>query len=315
MTSARAAKTPRRILCLGMPVRDMLFRVDNVPARGAKVPATQFAPISGGNAPNAAVAIARLGGLARLCGPMGEAGISADTFILDQLAREGIDLAHIVRVPGAITAASAILIDATGERSAATYRDPKLWQVVLPASDVLLDGVDAVLTEDRCAPFVAAVCRDARARGIPVVVDADRAMPADDPLLEVASHLIFSAEALRATTGKDDLAAALTRLKPHTQAFLGATDGERGALWLALDGTTRHTLAFPVETVDTLGAGDVFHGAFALAMAEAAPLEAALTFAAAAAALKCSRVGGPFGAPQRADVEGFLARVPVPRGA
>jgi sugar/nucleoside kinase (ribokinase family) len=60
--------------------------------------------------------------------------------------------------------------------------------------------------------------------------------------------------------------------------------------------------------VDTLGAGDVFHGAFALAITEKQELRAALRFASAAAALKCTRFGGAFAAPQRAEVEALLSQ-------
>jgi len=308
MTSPRDSQKPRRVLCIGMPVRDMTFHVEDVPARGQKIQASQFEAISGGNGPNAAIAIARLGAQVRLAGPTGDAGERGTEFIFDQLAREGIDLQHIVHVAGAVTPISSILMDPSGERSGITYRDPRLWTVQLAASEILLDGVDAILTESRCARFIAALCDEARARDIPIVVDADRAMSTDDPLLRTATHLIFSAEALRATAGADDLATALGRLAPMTPAFLGVTNGDQGALWFDADGSARHTPAFHVQAVDTLGAGDVFHGAFTVAMAEGSELEPALRFAAAAAALKCTRPGGPFGAPQRAEVQAFLTR-------
>ncbi len=74
------------------------------------------------------------------------------------------------------------------------------------------------------------------------------------------------------------------------------------------DGTAlRRSPAFPVKAVDTLGAGDVFHGAFALALAEGRDAPAAMRFGSAAAALKCSRLGGSTGAPTRAEVEAFMA--------
>jgi len=313
MTSARDpkagdSKTPRRILCLGMPVRDMTFRVEDVPARGDKIQASRFDEICGGNAPNAAVAIARLGGRARLSGPMGDAREQGTAFLLERLQSEGIETQHVVHVAGAVTPISTILIDSSGERTGITYRDPSLWNVELPASATLLDGVDAILAENRCAKFIIAVCEEARARGIPIVVDADRAMSADEALLHVATHVIFSAEALRATAGTEDLTAALARLAAVSPAFLGVTNGAHGTFWLDTGGAARHTPAFQVTAVDTLGAGDVFHGAFALAIAEGSTLELALRFAAAAAAIKCSRFGGAFAAPQRTEVQAFLTR-------
>jgi sugar/nucleoside kinase (ribokinase family) len=71
-----------------------------------------------------------------------------------------------------------------------------------------------------------------------------------------------------------------------------------------------------VQTVDTLGAGDIFHGAFALAITERRDLPDALRFASAAAALKCTRFGGAFASPQRAEVERFLSEAEsTPRAA
>jgi len=70
---AAAPKTPPRILCIGMPVRDLTFRVQELPARGFKVNASHFDEICGGNALNAAIGIVRLGGRASICGPIGDA--------------------------------------------------------------------------------------------------------------------------------------------------------------------------------------------------------------------------------------------------
>ncbi len=309
--TADTSRAQRRILCIGIPTRDMLLHISALPSRGHKLPADQFSQFSGGNATNAAVAIARLGGKARLTGPIGEN--PADTqFILDLLAAEGIELQHLVRVPGAQTPMSTIWIDAGGERTLVIYRDPKLWTVVLPDTDALLDGVDAILTESRCADFVIGICREARERGIPVVLDADRVMSLQDEILTVSGHVIFSAEALRATTGKDDLIESLTRVADLTPAFLAVTDGAQGTFWLDARRQPRHVASYPVTPVDTLGAGDVFHGAFALAMAEGRDLEWAMRFSSAAAALKCARHGSAYAAPQRAEVEALLAQSAVP---
>ena len=81
-----------------------------------------------------------------------------------------------------------------------------------------------------------------------------------------------------------------------------------GTIWLDEHGELQGTPAFPVHTVDTLGAGDVFHGAFALAITEGQELREALRFASAAAALKCTRFGGAFAAPQRAEVTALLGQ-------
>jgi len=146
------------------------------------------------------------------------------------------------------------------------------------------------------------------------VLDGDQATTPDDPLFAIATHVIFSSEALRATTGVDDLAAArkvMAKVLAKVPAkaapgFLAVTNGPEPILWLE-HGEVRHMAGFPVEAVDTLGAGDTFHGAFALTLAEGRELIPAMRFAAAAAALKCTRFGGISGTPSRDEVDAFLA--------
>ena len=302
---------PPRILCIGIPVRDLTFRIEELPERGAKVNASHFDEISGGNALNAAIGIVRLGGGASLCGPMGDIGETSSRTILDQLKHEGIDTKHIVHMPGLVTPISTILIDPSGERTLVVFRDPELWKVMLPDADTLLEDCSAVLTESRCAEFCTDLCAEARKRGIPVVVGVDRAMSLREGLLTASSHLVFSSEALQATAGIVDDGAALQKIAKLTRSFLASTQGPQGTLWLDENQHLQRTPAFPVDTVDTLGAGDVFLGAFTLAMTENQQLRQALRFASAAAALKCTRFGGAFAAPQRIEVEELLAQAPT----
>ncbi|WP_456640446.1 sugar kinase [Bradyrhizobium sp. USDA 10063] len=303
-----APKIPPRILCVGMPVRDLTFRVRGVPGRGSKENATHFEEICGGNALNAAIAIVRLGGRASICGPIGDARETSSKYMFEKMAHEGIDTKHIVHMPGLVTPISTIMIDPTGERTIVTFRDPELWKVRLPRADVLLDDCAAILTESRCAEFCTDLCAEARKRGIPVIVDVDRAMSLREGLLTASSHLVFSSEPLQETAGVTDDGQALKKIAKLTGSFLAGTRGPRGTIWLNEQGELEETPAFPVHTVDTLGAGDVFHGAFALAVTEGQELRDALRFASAAAALKCTRFGGAFAAPQRTEVEQLLGK-------
>ncbi len=310
-----APKIPPRILCIGMPVRDLTFRIDGLPERGFKVNASHFDEICGGNALNGAIGIVRLGGRASICGPMGDAKETSSKYIFEKLGHEGIETRHIVHMPGLVTPISNIMIDPSGERTIVTFRDPELWKVQLPPSDELLKDCHAILTENRCAEFCTDLCAEARRRGIPVIVDVDRTMSMREGLLTASSHLVFSSEALQATAGVADDAEALKKIARLTPSFLAGTRGALGTLWLDDNGNLQQTPAFPVHTVDTLGAGDVFHGAFALAVTEQQELPEALRFASAAAALKCTRFGGAFAAPQRAEVEEFLNQDRAPRSA
>ncbi|RJF76943.1 sugar kinase [Rhodopseudomonas palustris] len=303
----QTAKPHPRVLCIGIPVRDLTFRIEAVPGRGYKVPASAYQEICGGNALNAAIGIARLGGTARMCGPMGDKDEAAATFIFDKLAEEGIATSELVHMPGLVTPISAVLVDPTGERTIVTFRDPKLWDVELPSADELLADCDAIMIESRCASFATPLCAEARKRDIPVVVDIDSAMSLNQGLLTASSHLIFSAEALHATAGIEDDEASLKKVAALTHAFVAVTRGPKGTLWLDDKQQFQETPAYPVHVVDTLGAGDIFHGGFAVAFSEGQDIPSALRFASAAAALKCTRPGGAFACPSRAEVEAFLA--------
>ena len=314
MAAAKQTGEAKRILCIGMPVRDLIYRIQILPERGEKVRAEHFVELAGGTALNASVGIARLGGRVLFSGPTGDAAETTSAYIFEQVAKEGIST-NVVHVPGTVTPISNVMIDPSGERTVVTFRDPKLWNVTLPDTDTLLDGCDAVLTENRCASFVTELCVEASRRGIPVVLDADVVMSPREGLLAASSHIIFSTEALTATAGTSDLEAALRRIAEQTSSFVAVTRGAQDMTWLDASGQAQTMPTFPVHTVDTLGAGDVFHGAFALAIAEGMAIPDAMRFASAAAALKCTRFGGAFAAPTRPEVEALLAQKPLTASA
>jgi sulfofructose kinase len=270
--------------------------------------------VSGGCAANAAISIARLGGRACFAGPLGgPAGAEAiGDRIMAALAAEGVDCAWCPRVPGVASSMSAICIDPRGERAIVNYRDDRLAAARPNDPSAIVATADAVLADNRFPEFVLPVCAAARARGIPVVLDADKPTRATDVLLGVASHVVFSAEGLRATAATHDLGAGLERIAAEIRAFLAATDGPNGVFWRVpgMQGKSCWMSAFLIQPIDTLAAGDVFHGAFALALAEGRDETDAMRFAAAAAAIKCTRFGGISGAPGRAEVEALVTARP-----
>jgi sulfofructose kinase len=302
----RARPAPK-ILCAGIAVQDIVMRVESFPAPGTKVVAADFIVTGGGCAANAALAVARLNGRAAFAGPLGGPDDAVSERILTDLAAEGVDCGGVVRVAGATASVSLILIDAAGEKSIATRRGHGLGHLLPADADALVADADAVLVDNRFPEFVTAVCQAARQRDIPVVIDLDQATRPDDPLLRLGTHVIASAEALAGTSGGKDFAAALTQLAAHLSGFLAVTDGPNGVYWLEA-GRLRHLPGFPVAAIDTLGAGDIFHAGFALALAEGHALSDSLRFAGAAAALKCTRFGGAAAAARRAEVEAFLAQ-------
>jgi sugar/nucleoside kinase (ribokinase family) len=299
--------SPPAVLCAGIAVQDIVFRVAQFPQPGGKCMTNEFVVVSGGCAVNAAIAVARLGGRAHYAGPLGGESDNVSNQLMAEMAREGIDTSGVVRVTGATAPVSGIMVDAAGERMIVTHRDKRIETARLADPDGLVANVSLLLADNRFPELVRPVCEAARRRGIPVVLDADRPTVEDDPLFAIPTHVIFSGECLRATTGLDDLSAGLQRMAPRTKAFLAVSDGPGPVRYLD-DGAIRTMPVFKVEAIDTLAAGDVFHAGIALALAEGRDPLAAMRFGAAAAGLKCTRFGGSMGAPKRDEVEAFLAR-------
>jgi sulfofructose kinase len=292
---------PPAVLCAGIAVQDIVFRVAQFPPPGGKCMTDEFAIVTGGCAVNAAIAVARLGGRAHFSGPLGDATDTISNQLMEQMAREGVGTAGVVRVAGATAPVSGIMIDRTGERMIATYRDPRIEGARPADPKALVEDMSLVLADNRFPDYVRPICAAARQRSIPVVLDADRPTIEDDPLFAIPTHIVFSSECLRETTGLDDLAEGLKRMAARSQAFLAVSDGA-GPIRYLTGGSVRTVPVFKVEAIDTLAAG------IALALAEGRDVVAAMRFGAAAAGIKCTRFGGSMGSPKRDEVEAFLAR-------
>ena len=277
-----------RIVCAGITTLDFIYAVDVMPSEPLKYRSNAMVTSGGGLAGNAATACARLGASVRLVARLGD-DFWADPMIAE-LERDGVDCKLVRRCPGHRSPVSAVVVDPKGERLVVSYSDPDIpsdtgW---IPAD--LATHADALYAETRWIEAALAVLPQARAAGIPSVLDADR-KPTRPEVLALASHVGFSAPALREFTG-------------IANVYL-VTDGANGA-WYMDGGEVVHVPAFPVTSVDTLGAGDTWHGALAVALAGRQPLERAVRFANAAAALKCTEFGGRKGMPTRPRVEALL---------
>jgi sugar/nucleoside kinase (ribokinase family) len=294
-----------RILCAGGAVQDFIMQVDRFPAPGTKAQASRFVTTIGGQAGNASVAIVRLGGKVSYAGPLGDNDDDIANRAISSLEREGIDCRGAVRAAGATCSASLIMIDAAGEKLIATRRGSGLAGIAPADPSQLVTTADAVLLDNRYPDFALPVGRAALPRGIPRVLDFDRAMELDHALLEVSTHVIVSADALRESTELRDLETGLKTLGEQAPSFVAVSDGPSGVYWLEA-GAVRHMAAFEVQAIDTLGAGDVFHGAFTLRLVETGDVIAAMRFGAAVAAIKCARFGGVAGTPPRDEVDAFL---------
>jgi sulfofructose kinase len=294
-------------LCAGIIVLDEVFQVDRFPRPDEKIQAQSFFIVNGGCAANAAVAVVRLGGRAALAGPLGDDANGER--VLAALAREEVDCSGCQRLAGTPTAVSAIFLDAHGERMIVTHCDERLGAArpINPAR--LVASADAVLADNRFPEFVRPICEAARARGLMVVLDATgrrrsaTSCSASPPTwCSPASVCAPPPGATISPPGSPRLPQRLRRFSPSPLARTTSSGARAGQCARAR--CSRWTRS-------TRWARVVFHGAFTLALAQGHTLAAAIRFAAAAAGLKCTRLGGSRGAPRRGEVEALLARAPA----
>lgn len=305
------ARPAARIVFSGAATFDTIFRMDVLPKGPGKVLPSDAVQVAHGMASSAAAAAAKLGGSSLLFARVGADAIGDK--IIEDLSAAGVDCTFVRRVEGARSPLCAVLVDAAGERLVVPFYDPKLDRSIdwLPLDRVA--AADAALVDVRWPEGAAAVLGAARDAGIPAVLDADVGPPeVIERLSGLATHAVFSEPAATIVTGEADPRRALEALGRRFDNFVAVTAGPEGCFWLDRDaGAVRHLMPPPVVAVDTLAAGDVFHGAFTLAIAEGQAPKDAIAFANAAAALKCRTFGGRLGAPSRDEVVAAMNREEV----
>ncbi len=292
------------VTCVGLAVQDLVFTMDEAILLGEKNFASALGAVGGGPAANAAVAIARLGGDVRLITSLGSDAIGDE--IVAELDGFGVDTSRTRRVD-APSPLSAVVIGDDGDRTIFNRTDPALWTSAVPPTEAELLGSDAVLVDVRWGAGALAAVEAADRLGVPSVIDCDLTEGAVSPaLLRTASHVVFSQPAFERMRTFSS-ASAVESMAKELGGVVAVTKGSDGVLW-SDGGSTRHTPAFRIDALDTLGAGDVFHGAYAVGVAEGRPLDDIVEWASAVAAVKCARAGGRQAFPTRDEVDAFLGR-------
>ena len=291
------------VMCIGQAVQDFVFSVDEMPHAAEKYRASGFQSVGGGPAATAAVAIARLGGVAQLAARVGDDAIAG--LVVAELESYGVDCSLVKRLENCGSSLSAVIVDKAGERMIVNHLDPGMDTSPGWLPQTLPDDVDAVLVDTRWPDGALHALKLAREAGVPSVLDADLPVPADGELIRAATHVAFSAPGLADYCGDADPATGLRAVAATTDAWCCVTLGRDGVVYMS-DGELHKLAAHEVSVSDTLGAGDVWHGAFALGLAERSSTGDAMRFASAAAALKVRNGSGRAGCPTRRNVETFM---------
>ncbi|KIQ04110.1 carbohydrate kinase [Agrobacterium tumefaciens] len=298
----------KHVLCVGAAVLDTLFRVHEMPTGQGKVLPYDMLQIAEGMASSAAYTVHRMGGRASLWGAVGDD--ETGNRILRELAECGIDISGMTIAKGARSALSTIIIDDHGERLIVPFYDHKLHENKRSCTAEDLSPFDAVLVDVRWPELAFDVLTLAASLGKPAILDGDVA-PVEtlEMLAPAATHIIFSEPAAQRLTGTGDVAAMLPILHArYPETFIAVTAGPDGCYWTEpRNPMIHHQPTLAIKAVDTLAAGDVFHGTFALAIAQGLESRDAIQLSSVAAAMKCEVFGGRAGTPTRAQTEMRLA--------
>jgi ribokinase len=296
------------IVVVGSINMDLVAHTRQIPVPGQTVTGTAFDTTPGGKGANQAVAAAHLGYTVYIVGAIGE-----DVFgqaLLDNLAKAGVDATAVARVSGP-SGVAPILIDEKGQNSIVVVpgANGKVDAAAVDRQSALIRSAGMVLCQLELpiatVSRVIALCAEA---GVPVMLDPAPAAPLPDAVFrqvswftpnETEAAFFLNEESTAEDSAKHLLAKGLKGvvLKRGSEGAYVAVAGGKAA-WIK---------AFQVQAVDTVGAGDCFNGAFAVALLEGDDPFAAARFASAAAAISVTRAGAQASMPTRAEVNAFLA--------
>ena len=299
------------VLGIGGCAWDLLGRVAHYPRPGQKTGITDYQEQGGGQAATAMVAVARLGGRAAICGTVGEDRYG-DAIRAD-FHREGVDTSRLILDPGQTSHfAFCAVQEGSGERAIFYFGGSKR---PLQPSDVDAEYVQSarcLLVDTHHPETHIAAAKLAREAGLPVVTDIEHPVEGLEELLRLGTHHILPEHFLLDYLGEKDGEKAATIFRERwAPPVLVVTRGAEGCVAYEGDQVLRQP-AYPVDpVVDTTGAGDVFHGAFAYGLVLGYDLATNLEFAALVAGLKCRRLGGRAGIPTREEMK-ELWRLPLP---
>jgi len=282
------------VLCVGLTTLDVVHHVDGPPRWGRKERSVGGELLAGGPAANAAVTAARLLGSARLLSAVGPGPAAAPAHA--DLAAHGVDLIDLAPPDWHVPVASALVDVHTGERTVVS--PGALGRRAVDGAEYslagLLDGVGVVLLDGHHPRLAARVAAEAARADVPVVLDAGSWKDELDPVLPRVGLAACSAD-LCPPGGRragDDPFGVATVLHRRGVPTVLVTDGPRPIVWSTLDGNRGRVEVPAVKAVDTLGAGDAFHGALAAALAvRAGELPRCAALAAEVAAVRCAHLG------------------------
>ena len=308
--SLNSRPKPADVLCVGENSVDLIALTDHHPQANAKVAMIDYQELPGGEAASAAVGLARLGWRARYLGRFGDDRLGK--FVRARLIEETVEVSDSIVTEDEKNRLAVILVDRrTGDRTVLWRRSPHLALRPGDITDRAIASARVLLVGSDDVDAMTLAARRARTAGVRVVGDLEHVHPDTAGLLQQLDVVVMATAFPTAFTGEANLGAALGEIAALSRApLVCVTLGKEGSLAL-VNGTELRVPAFPIDVVDTTGAGDLFRAGLIarwLAMPIQPEAEDLLRYASAVAALNCRGLGAQTAAPSAAEVQALLAR-------
>lgn len=278
---------PYDVLAIGVAAVDDLLYVSSYPPSNVKVAVIASERHGGGPACTAIAAVSTLEGRSAYCARLGEDDLS--TYIERLLQQRNVDTSHIIRDSEAAPYHSSIVVDLHGNRN--VFYNASMFRSLTSdnLADSLILSAELVLLDHVAEPALTEIAKKIRNLGVPILGDIEGHSESALRLADLVDHLVVPIDFARWASNSVNPLDACAYLAQTRRANTIVTAGSDGCYYTSgTDSYITHFPAFKVETFDTNGCGDIFHGAFALAVARNFSLDHAITFASAAAAVKAS---------------------------
>lgn len=301
----------KKIVVIGSSNTDMIIKMSRIPAPGETILGGTFSTAPGGKGANQAVAAARAGGDVTFIARVGNDMFGQEALV--GFVNDNIDITHVTTDPVAPSGVASIFVDQNGQNSIAVAsgananlspNDIEKAAEDIKSADILVMQLETPIET------VTAAAKIAHDNGVKVILNPAPAQTLSDDLLKTISILTPNESEAQLLTGipvntEEDATKAAKAILDRGVETVMITLGPKGVL-TATSNKTILTPAFKVDPIDTTAAGDVFNGSLAVAIAEGKPLEVAILFANAAAALSVTKLGAQPSAPTRKDIDDFL---------
>ncbi|MBU0518087.1 hypothetical protein KKA00_06985 [bacterium] len=294
----------------GLCAWDTILLFNRFPGPNEKWVVSGRATSGGGPVPTALAIFSRLGGSAAFSGAVGDdqEGLK----IRCDLSHYGVDTSHLLMRPDRCSPCAYIWVDKrNGDRTVALDPGDVHPPDATELPEELLRSTPLLLIDGRHTAACLRAAEICRSAGGKVVLDAGSPRADIDTLLSLTDHAIVSHDFITGTYGDYDIADAISQIAAHGPSSVVATLGEKGGIWKESNDIGRYD-SFQVDVVDTTGAGDAFHGAYLYGLKRGWPMERRCRFAAAVAAMICTKLGGRTAAPTYDEVGVFMSKSAAP---